>query len=73
MKVGCWEEGNSIIMKEDGIAGAEQFNVCMCLCCTFSLTERKRKKACMCLEDMGFENRGDVSFRPSSEKADLTE
>lgn len=30
MKVGCWEEGNGIIVKEDGTARAEQFNVCAC-------------------------------------------
>lgn len=77
MKVGCWEEGNGIIVKEDGTARAEQFNVCVCvcLCCHSALShlQRERNEGRMCLEDMGFEHRGYVSFRPSSERADLTE
>lgn len=57
------------MVKDD--ARAEQFNVCMCLCCTFSLL--KKKKEGVCLEDMCFEHRGNASFTHSSERADLTE
>lgn len=42
MKVGCWEEGNGIIVKEDGTARAEQFNVCVRLCCHPALSRLKR-------------------------------
>lgn len=47
MKVGCWEEGNGIIVKEDGIARAEQFNVrvCVFVATLHFLTYRERKES----------------------------
>ncbi len=54
--------------------------VCVCVYACFVATlhfltysKRERKKACMCLEDITLEHAGDASFRPSSERADLTE
>lgn len=56
MKVGCWEEGSSIIEKKDGTAKAEQFNACIFVATLHFLTCRETEP-CMCLGDVGFETK----------------